>query len=322
MEFKYFLLSARTPEFWQAHKVYCFVGDEYPLTWFNALFNMLEGKQIIQVPYQRIFVDTIEKKAFYAMLSQSILGSFSFFWLGNLSEEKDNKSTRDLMQFIASYQGPHVIAYFIDQVPKSLSNKFVNVINLPKEITSQQCQDVADFLSIDLDAKKEDFLKKLLPSPITIDLETSYMLIRYLELISVKYLNDYTQFLTNIIGNSPSLSLLSEYFFAKNSQQFFGIWASIQSSYPDVFWVSFWSEQVWKAYHVRGFLLDKNFVQAKRMGFRLPYSFMNRDWQKSNTKELAKAYEFLYYMDYGYKTGSTFCSIDLFYMNYFTGKFV
>jgi hypothetical protein len=321
MEFKNFLSSARTPEFWQKHKVYCFVGDEYPLTWFNALFNMLEHQEITPAPYQRIFTDSIEKKSFYATLSQSILGNFSFFWLGNLGEEKDNKSTRDFMQFIVSYQGPHTIAYFTHQVPKNPSSNYVSVINLPKELTYQQCHEMAQFLSIDLDIKKESFLKKLLPPSITVDLETSCMLIRYLELISVKYLNDYTQFLANIIGNSPSLSLLSEHFFAKNPQQFFGVWGSIQSSYPEIFWVSFWSEQIWKAYHVRGFLSEKNFVQAKRMGFRLPYSFMNRDWQKSNTKELAQAYDFLYHMDYGLKTGSTFCSLDLFYMNYFTGKF-
>jgi hypothetical protein len=125
----------------------------------------------------------------------------------------------------------------------------------------------------------------------------------------------------NILGAAPSLSALTEAFFAKDAQRFFSLWSALEKEYPEIFWIIFWSDHVWRAYNVIQFLQEKNFVQAKRMSFRLPYSFINRDWQKNSPSELVQAYQNLYSIDFALKKGSSFTALDLFYVNYFNGKF-
>jgi hypothetical protein len=320
MDFDNFLSVVTTSEWWRSAKSYCFIGQEYPLLWFSLLFTKLNRDHILPAPYQRIFFTNDEKKTIQATLSQSILGNFSFFWFGNLAEEKETKSTQEFFASLYQYQGPHTIAFFVTKPPKATTKNIV-IITLPTELTPPQADSLVRLLAPNLDAKKKLFLKKACSSPSSLDLDTCCMLINYLELTGSKRLEDYEAFLLSIIGSTPSLSLLAEYFFARNTKSFFSVWSIIGKEYPDIFWIMFWSEQLWKAHHVIGYLTNKNFVAAKRMSFRLPYSFMNRDWQKTHTKELARAYEFLYHMDYALKTGSTFCALDLFYLNYFIGKF-
>jgi hypothetical protein len=320
MDFDTFLTSAITAPFWRQHTTYCFVGAQYPLLWFSKLFDMVAQKNLIPYPYQRIFVDSIEKKSLDATLSQSILGNYSFFWLGNVSGERENKNTQELVQTLCTYKGPHSIALFTTKSPKDISSSGV-VIMLPSELQAQQVIRICDIFFTAPDAPQKSLVKKLLNDRVVLDLETCSMLINYVELADTQQTASYGNFLSSIIGSNPSLNQLSEQFFAKNAKAFFTLWHKVRDTYPEVFWIIFWAEQMWKSYHVIGYLEDKNFVQAKRIGFRLPYSFMNRDWQKSTTKELAGAYQFLYHMDYALKTGSTFNALDLFYMNYFSGSF-
>lgn len=321
MDFIAFLQSLNSPEFWQQRKSLCFVSSSYPIAWFTMLFSQLNKKNTLPYPYQRILIHAAEKKTLYATFNQSILGQFSFFWLGDVSEEKESKSFQELTDFLFAYQGPHALAYFINSSSKLLTKRSTeNIIPLPHEITLAEFTEYARFFGITLDAKKTAFLKKAFASNASISLDQSCMLINYLELIATKYLDDYSPFLASITGASPSLSLLSELFFAKNIQPFFATWEKVKNDYPEMFWIIFWSEQVWKAHHVITYLQAKDFVAAKKMSYRLPYTFINRDWQKTNALSLVHAYEFLYQIDYAFKTGSTFCSLDLFYMNYFTGK--
>jgi hypothetical protein len=91
----------------------------------------------------------------------------------------------------------------------------------------------------------------------------------------------------------------------------------MQESYPQLFWIVFWSEQVWRAHFVVTFLKDNNITQARSMSRRLPFSFIKTLWKKYSLKELAEANSFLYKADYAAKTGSTFCTLDLFFTNHF-----
>lgn len=323
MDLTSFLQLMHSPEMWKQRKNYCFVSNSYPIAWFNMFFVMLNKNNVLpRSTYQRIFVHAAEKNALYATFNQSFLGQFSFFWLGDISEEKDSKSLTELTEFLFSYQGPHSIAYFVNNSSKLLPKQSAsNIIHLPIEVTAAQFTEYTQLFNITLDSKKTAYIKKIFAANPSISLDQSCMLIHYLELIASKYLDDYAPFLSTIVGNSPSLSLLSELFFAKNIQLFLTVWEKTRNDYPEVFWVIFWSEQIWKAHHVIKYLNNKDFVAAKRMSYRLPYTFINRDWQKTNPISLVNAYEFLYQIDYAIKTGSTFCSLDLFYMNYFTGEF-
>lgn len=316
-----FLTQAQSPSFWQTHPNLCFTGKAYESTWFYMLFEHLRKKNLLSNPYQRLFTDSMEKNVLHGTLGQSILGATSFFWLGEVSDEKETKQSLELIDFLIAYKGPHSIAYFINQSSKALQSKNLEAIILPHEITLAIVIELAQFFGISLDAKKKTLLKNIFSSESSLSLDQACMLIQYLELISTKYIDDYAEMLSSMVGSTPSLNILSEYFFSKNTKAFFATWSKIHASYPDVFWITFWAEQIWKAYFVIDSLKQKNFVLAKKMSYRLPYTFINRDWQKTESQSLINAYNFLYQTDYALKTGSTFYFLDLFYANYFNGKF-
>lgn len=321
MDFSSFLKAASKPNFWQQTSNICFVGNEYPSAWFGLLFSYAQANNLLTIPYQRIFVSDIEKKVLYSSLSQSILGNYSFFWLGDASDEVDGKQGKQLFDYLLSYKGPHRIAYFINSASQTKTD--CCLIQIPQEIPVASCMEVAMFLYPNLDKNKQMMARTLAGSQQkSMSLDEFCMLLGYIDLIDSQNIHEYKDFLTGLIGQPPALQALTECFFSKNPQRFFTLWRAVCKDYPDMFWLSFWADNVWRAYHVTQFLNQKNFPQAKRMSYRLPFSFINRDWQKCKAEELVEAYKFLYHLDFAYKTGSTFCYFDLFFLNYFMGNFV
>ncbi len=320
MNFQDFLIAAATPDFWQRHRSYCFVGNSYPLLWFSKLFNTLKENNILPFSYQRLFLETAERKTIDAALTQSMLGNYSFFWCGALPSERENKQAGDLASMFACYAGPHTVAFFVTKPPKNVAHSTL-VIALPQELTPEQIIHLGELNLSPQDRTKKIFLKNMVQKNVHLDVETCSLVLSHLELIPSSELTNAIDFFDTLTGSAPSLTHLTEQFFSKNAAQFFHLWSKLHQAYPDIFWIFFWAEQTWRAHHVIDALAEKNFVQAKKIGYRLPYAFMNRDWKKSSTKELANAYEFLYHLDYALKTGSTFCALDLFYIKYFTGAF-
>jgi len=321
MDFTTFLSTAGLADFWTQHRRFCFVGSSYPATFFYFLFTNFRQGNLLPASYQRLFIETIDRRTLQATLNQSVLGMNSFFWLGNATAERESKEQLEMLNMLVSYQGPHTVAFFVDADAKIVAKKNEQFIYVPEALNYQEFEQLLALFGQPLDVRKRAALKKIFTTSAPIALDTCCMMLAYLELIASKYVDEYEDLFSRLVGSLPTLSQLTEFFLAKNATAFFQVWSKVNASYPDVFWIIFWTEQLWKAYYVTQFMKDKNFVAAKRMSFRLPYSFINRDWQRVNGHELVQAYAFLYRMDYALKRGSTFCSMDLFYTNYFTGFF-
>jgi len=319
MQIKEFLSTANNPSFWHSAKTLCFTGAEYPARFFTQLFESVVTAKMLSAPYQRVDAAGREKSELHALLGQSMLGSTSFFWLGNLSEERVSKSATAFKQYAASYTGPHQLAFFIEteHLPTPCS---AQIIQLPNMLDQTEFVALAGFLGCP-DIMKKNALFQHLFQQQKQSLDRCLELLDYVTLATVKQTAAFTAYLDTLYENQTTLQDLAECFFAKRDNAFFIRWQALQHHYPPIFWVVFWAEQLWKAIHVTQFMHQKQFVQAKKMSFRLPYSFINRDWQRANVNELVRCHEFLYQIDYGIKTGSTFCSLDLLFVHYFTGAF-
>jgi hypothetical protein len=319
MTIKSVLAQANSPLFWQKHHAICFTGAEYPLRFFSALFLQLKQTNALVLPYQGIDITTHEKRQLYGLLSQSMLGSNTFFWLGNLSEERDSKAATAFKEYVSAYTGPNTIAFFIqnDQLPTVLN---IPVLPLPSLI------DQADFLA--LAAFFNTNMQRQLPiieelfygqkQPLTKALE----LVDYMSLAGTRDPEKFLAYLNLIYENEATLQQLADCFFSKQEQRFFVLWEAIQSKYPPIFWVIFWAEQLWKAIHVTRFMHQKEFIAAKKMSYRLPYAFINKYWQEVAPHELVRGHAFLYQIDYAIKTGSAFCALELFFAHYFSAYFM
>jgi hypothetical protein len=116
----------------------------------------------------------------------------------------------------------------------------------------------------------------------------------------------------------PELSLftLSQYFFARDGMRFFKQWSILKDQYAAPFWISFWSEQLWRASSFIELSEQHNFAEAKRISFKLPFSFIQRDWKNVTVQELKRAHDVLYHCDCAIKNGGDPNVLELFYTDY------
>lgn len=314
MDFKSFLQSGTKADFWTSSKIFCFSGPDFCPLFLNTFFDVLQNNQILPYPKRKIMVEDI-KNDFHAQLEQSILGNYNFYWLGNLSEHSKNTK---FLNYVFNYNGPHIISFFISSDFKGLKLcRDSTLVMIDSEIGIDDAKSIIAFLSPKMSDKKVSLVNKVFSSKNKIGLDSICMLINYFELMNVNLMDELCGYLEPIFGQQPLLSNLATAFWTKNSKEFFRVWSEICKDYPDVFWVIFWSEQVWKAYNTIYFLNQKNFIKAKQCGYGLPYSFINKDFKNFKLEDLRNLYEFLYKIDFAIKTGSTFYSLDLFYLNYF-----
>lgn len=319
MDLKQFLSVAANSTFWQQRQTLCFTSNEYPAAFFGALFGHLQGSNLLVSGLQRVDIVGRDKREVYGLLSQSMLGAQSFFLLGNISDERESKAAAAFKQYACSYQGPHSLAFFIataDLPPQSQAT----VVQLPAMLDQHEFILLARWLGhVDIERKAGIFEPLFYARKLLLNL--CIALIDYVALGSLKHKDAFTAYLQALYVPEASLQQLAECFFAKREKDFFVLWNKVHQEYPPIFWVLFWTEQLWRGLHVAQFMQQKQFVLAKKMSFRLPYSFINKDWQRVQVNELVRGYEFLYQIDYAIKTGSTFCSQDLFFAHYFAGVF-
>ncbi len=319
MDFKKFLIEAADKEFWGRRQSLCFTSSEYPAAFFVGLFDHLRKNNILATAFQRVDIIGREKRELYGMLGQSVLGSQSFFWLGNASDERESKAASTFKQYLCSYEGPHSIAFFITTADLPVQS-CATVVSLPTMLDMQEFILLAQWLGHAEISKKAALFQEIFYNRKQ-SLQECMLLSEYAMLGSVKQAEVFGSYLQALYVPEVNLQQLSECFFAKREKDFFVAWERVQDQYPPIFWVMFWAEQLWRALHVARFMQQKQFVNAKKMSFRLPYSFINKEWQRVKVDELAQSYEFLYQIDYAIKTGSTFCSQDLFFAHYFAGLF-
>lgn len=321
MSFKTFIVEAQKNDFWGKTHSFCFRGQSYPSLFFTTLFSHLNVEKTCSMSYKKLSLEDIDQKTVYGMLSQSMLGMQLGYWFGDITQSVSEKKCKEYVDYFIGYQGPHTIVFFVEGNEKIAPSDTCTVIAIDYVIDYTTALKIFAFFACTLDERRIQIVRSIFQHNETLSLDSVCLLMHYLELMPTKLSEQAVAYIMKILGTAPSLSMLTESFFAKDAQRFFSLWSVLEKDFPDIFWIIFWSEHVWRAYNVMQFLQEKNFVQAKRMSFRLPYSFINRDWQKNSLSELVHAYQNLYSIDFTFKKGSSCTALDLFYVNYFNGKF-
>ncbi|MBY0353073.1 hypothetical protein K2W90_01795 [Candidatus Babeliales bacterium] len=258
----------------------------------------------------------MDEKKIQVMLAQNMLGINSFYWFGDSINTLPEKTKKNLIEFFCLYRGPNSISFFVD-LETNISTYPCTLIAIPSTIDYTDLQLLLSFYGKNIPEKKMALLKKIFARTPSLPLDTCCNILNMLDLVSVQLLDQLFTYLEKSLETQPAFAQLSEYFFSGNASAFFSVWSKVSQEYPEIFWLSYWSEQVWRAYHTKKFLQKNDFVQAKKMGYRLPYSFMNRYWKNFKLQDLSELHEQLYTIDYALKTGSTFCLLDQFYLNHF-----
>lgn len=316
MNFKEFLSSVSTSDFFAQSPVTCFTSQTYPALFFSTLFDWLKNKNLSTI--QPLNLQDKDFGAYSATLSTTFLGSSATYWLGNVAD-LDDANRKKIITFLDQYEGPHSVIYFI---PQENMSKDGRVIVVPDVVDKQSFVLLFTALQGKAAAQRAaPCITALFAHVPTVSLDTACMLIRYITLIGGNPAEFIEQWLDTLVVPDQSLFTLSQYFFAKSSKEFFTYWSRIGKEYSEIFWVSFWSEQIWRATYVVDLMHKNKVADAKAIAFRLPFSLLQRDWKKLSAHELRGAHDFLYSIDCALKNGGSAHSLELLYSKFFLGQF-
>lgn len=296
--------------------VLCFTSSSTtaPIQLLHQIIHTLAQKCELEI--MRINVSTEIEWQF--QLAVTFLGNARLYWLLDVENQKN---VTQIMSYLDNYQGPHwLITYLPRDVLEKATVKHCTVVDLPADVDKKFFGLLATLL-YGLDTKN-NLITDVFQKIDKISIDQACVLLNYITVLgaSTQELLD-SDWLEKIIIPDRSLFLLSQYFFAKDENQFFHQWKKIQHDYSDLFWISFWSEQLWRAYYV--ILFNKKNVTAtlKKMSYRMPFSFTQRHWKNYDCIELANAHNYLYVAEYNIKNGGTIEIIESFYGAFFCNNF-
>jgi len=301
-------------DFFQKYKTICFSGskEKCPVLFFSLLLRQL--KKNISDSVHTIDCLHQELSGVSAKLATSFLGSSTIFLCTNSGQLKPKKK-KQFLEIIKMHRGPNAILFFVDETFACTKNDVDLLIQLPEKINQRLFVKLAAAFSKKISEKTAALLFGKIAA---IDLDVACLLLQYFDLLG-KNIDDFAQqWLCKLIEPEHSLQSLSGSFFAKNRKSFFSLWQVLGKEYPAQFWISFWSEQLWRAFYFVQYSKKRQFIDAKRISYRLPYSFVQGDWRRSNVVQLRDAHQLLYDIDCSLKNGGHERALELVYTNFFS----
>ena len=293
-----------------------FIAPFYPILFFSFLRRYLSSKVGKQL--QSVDCSVVQIEQFTAELSIAFLSHTQCYWAGNISA-LDAKTKKKFLTVFKDYHGPHQLWFYTEQLENDIKkNKDCLVVELPLDITPEM---VKKFSNLFLPPRKtNDAIIDLLFARTggNLSLDNACLLLHYVTLLSRPLLKEFmNEWLDVLLVPEKSLFTLSTLFFSKKADSFFELWHDLQHEYPPQFWISYWSEQIFRATYFVKYARANKFLEAKNIAYRLPFTLIKKDWKNLTSKELAQAHHLLYDIYYRLKNGGTSYSLDFFYAKFF-----
>ncbi len=284
-------------------RVICFKSSVYPPLFGRACASYCAELLGLSLSYQSMQID--KQIAAMAALQTSFLGTTFCYWLGSLDELSTSKQ-KVWTEFFKSYHGPHTLIFFSSDFSKIRS---IATVDLPDKVDAVLFQNIAQMLG----AKTVSFRAQLFKQTEKVLLDEVYFFVKYDAVLGKQSAQFARDWLPDMIVPEVSLFSLSQALFDRKPSSFFRLWKQIAHRYTAPFWITFWSEQLWRAYcYIRFQKMGKR-LEAKKIGYRLPFSFLNRTWRNYTLEELKEYHHFLYEIDYHVKNSGSAYALDLFY---------
>lgn len=315
LPFNQFLLKASDHAWFNQHSVIYFTGSssESPTLFFSLLHTMLKAKGL---KVESLSIEKTQEALFRSKLHTTFLGMTSYFWLQN--SQMTEKEYSFLMHELSSYEGPNTVALYVPDTFSIIAHAKHCVVSVPAQIDQKMFAQCAQLF--DKKMSNASIAKLFLSNP-TFSLDSMCVMMQYLSVLGTHIDPFIDEWMPKIVKPENSLFTLSTHFFGKKSKPFFELWNKMGSEYADVFWLTYWSEQLWRAYHFVDLTGKRQHNDAKKMSMRLPFSFMQRDWRQFSTTELKNAHNDIYALDYNLKNGGSVVGLQLFYSKFFSGEF-
>ncbi|MDQ5940623.1 MAG: hypothetical protein QG632_349 [Candidatus Dependentiae bacterium] len=243
-------------------------------------------------------------------LLQSFLGAAQVYWgILPLATSKTNKARQMVIQFLKGYHGPHAVWILASEEQAAEFGSCRKVI-VASQTPMQELGSYATLLGFERSVKVLEACD-LSRSKSFLSLDEAVLLLLHAGYVPMRLPEQSTAFLSRLLPQELSLVQLSELFFKRDWKAFLKLWNERSIAYGDMFWISFWAEQFWRAYWVCWYMKRGQQTRARSMGYRLPNSFMSSGWQQSSLIALRAQYERVAFFDTNVKKGSFLSAHEL-----------
>lgn len=242
------------------------------------------------------------------LLETSFLGQCKIFKVVHY-QELDASVKKQISQYLAAYQGPHKVVLALEDKDAALFKNKKNVYLDLDNLTEQEKKHILAFVA---DQEDQDLFKQTH----TLSYDQYVMLLGYQKVLGRNKELFMQEWYQKIVVPKASLFELSQHFFAGNTKKFFPLWNRLKHEYADMFWLSYWSEQVWRAYYVIKLRKQNKTEEAQFFASRLPFSFLQKDWKTLSLEHLKQAHDILYRSDFAAKNGATSEFLDRFVISF------
>lgn len=297
--------------------VVIFQGAAFSHLFFMQIFERIKAE--LSVDFKTIDIQSGDF-GFKSQLGTSFLGMHCVYWLGDVSSLKA-KQKDDVMQYLTAYSGPHKVIAFVDSKTEITQNKHSVVVTMKDKYFFDDAKGLWITSDIKEAQKTALFLNNIYKIKNSFMLDELCLLKNYQDLITADSKEFYELWVTRLVIPDTSLFTLSQLLFEKKEEAFFRLWLQIKPLYADMFWISFWSDQLYRSYFFIAFTQEENFAAVKSVSFGLSFSFMKQSYKQYQLQELQKFHEALYAVDSSLKNGGSSYQIDQLYVEFFSGKF-
>jgi len=312
--FEEFLTQANESWIGMSHVWWFTTPADIPILFFSYVRSRLRQ---LEVSMQTVDFKEQELSDILSQLQTSFLGSSLLYWSSCSLDDLDRKKQQVLVGALSTYSGPHSVVLYATReyaIPKDFTRMQVDI---PEHVDKKLFMLLARFVQVSLPTRIATLIPTIFKQFEHITLDQACVLLWYLKCAGSSGAEFIDTWLSKIFLQDSSLFTLSQFFFARDSQLFFMYWKEIGPSYPETFWVTYWSEQTWRAHFALNYLQHNNQLEAKKIGYRLPFSFLQKDWKRHSPSKLVTAHNQLYSLDHALKNGGPEYGLELFYHSFF-----
>lgn len=152
----------------------------------------------------------------------------------------------------------------------------------------------------------------------TLSTEAIFSLIMYGQVLGSRIVPEFLhQRLATLDVGQASLFDLSTAFFARDRVKFMNLYAKLEDQYPVQFWISWWSDQLFRAHGVIVAKKRKDTAALSSISAKLPFSFIERDYRLHDESKIVQFLHLLYEIDAGIKSGTSESSLAYWYLQWF-----
>ena len=300
---------------WPLSPITVFTGTNCPRLFLIILLAKLFPKNRVTIDIREYTVADL-----LCRLSSTFLGTRQLFWLQGF-EELDQKAQEKWYTALAGYTGVNYVAFFTQNMSNKRFDASWSEVIVPARTDIALFEALNTVTSTRIPPEAKSRINGLCAqTSITITIDTAYLLSQYIILAGDGLRIFLTHWLYELVVPEASLFTLSSALFARDRAAFFKCWSGIHDVYPVQFWITFWSEQLFRASQYVACMKREDLIAARAIGNRLPFSFLRGGWRSHNADTLAQLHQELISIDEHIKQGSDDILLDLFYEQFLDSK--